>query len=65
MLENLAKEMANVSFLKVDVDQVPDAAEEYEIEAMPTFKLIKGGKVVQTVVGANQDALVNAIKAAA
>ena len=39
-------EFASVVFLKVDVDENEDAAQEYNITAMPTFIFVKGGKKV-------------------
>ncbi|CAF0813315.1 unnamed protein product [Adineta steineri] len=51
----------NVVFLKCDVDEAEDVAKEYEIEAMPTFVLFKGGKEVDRVVGASSDSLKAAI----
>jgi thioredoxin 1 len=36
--------MANVVFLKVDVDDNPDTAAKYNVSAMPTFVFIKGGE---------------------
>lgn len=47
----------NALFLKVDVDENPQAAAKYQVSAMPTFLFIKGGDVVDKIQGANQDAL--------
>ncbi|KIW01855.1 thioredoxin [Verruconis gallopava] len=55
-----SKEYTNVRFYKIDVDEVPDVAQELGIRAMPTFLLFKDGEKVEEVVGANP----NAIKAA-
>lgn len=40
--------------MRVDVDEAGDAAQEYGVEAMPTFKYIKNGDVVDEVVGASE-----------
>jgi thioredoxin 1 len=45
------------AFVKVDVDEQPDIAQEYGISAMPTFLLMKNGEVEQNVRGANAPAL--------
>ncbi|KAF2451550.1 thioredoxin-like protein, partial [Karstenula rhodostoma CBS 690.94] len=50
-------------FYKIDVDEVPDVAQELGIRAMPTFLLFKNKKQVGEVVGANPKALEAAIKA--
>ncbi|KEH36211.1 thioredoxin [Medicago truncatula] len=42
------------SLLKVDVDELNTIAEEWEIEAMPTFLFLKEGKLVNKVVGGNK-----------
>ncbi len=49
-------------FYKLDVDEVPDVAQELGIRAMPTFLLFKGGEKVGEVVGANPKALQAAIE---
>lgn len=43
----------NIHYVKVDVDEVPDVAQEYNVRAMPTFLLFKDGEKVDEVVGAN------------
>ncbi|KAF2631132.1 thioredoxin-domain-containing protein [Macroventuria anomochaeta] len=53
----------NARFYKLDVDEVPDVAQELGIRAMPTFLLFKNGDKVAEVVGANPKALEAAIKA--
>jgi len=49
-------------FYKLDVDEVPDVAQELGIRAMPTFLLFKNGEKVGEVVGANPKALEAAIQ---
>ena len=49
-------------FYKLDVDEVPDVAQELSVRAMPTFMLFKDGEKVGEVVGANPTALETAIK---
>jgi len=53
----------NAKFYKLDVDEVPDVAQELGIRAMPTFMLFKNGEKIAEVVGANPKALEAAIKA--
>lgn len=57
-----SNEFPNAHFIKVDVDEVPDVAQELGIRAMPTFILFKKGEKAEEVVGANPPALVAAIK---
>jgi thioredoxin 1 len=49
----MSQEMSNVVFVKVDVDENPDTAAKYSVSAMPTFVFIKGGDVVDRLMGAN------------
>jgi len=52
----------SAKFYKLDVDDVPDVAQELGIRAMPTFLLFKKGEKVGEVVGANPKALEAAIE---
>ena len=56
-IEAMAGEMSNVVFLKVDVDEAEDVAQEYNISAMPTFIFLKNGQKVADLMGANADKL--------
>ncbi|KAK6938883.1 Thioredoxin domain [Dillenia turbinata] len=57
ILADLAKKMPHVIFLKVDVDELKSVAEDWAVEAMPTFVFLKEGKIVDKVVGAKKDEL--------
>ena len=48
---------SKAQFIKVDVDDNPEAAQKYGVSAMPTFVFIKGGEVVDRLMGANSDRL--------
>lgn len=61
-VDELSKEMTDVVFLKVDVDECESIAGEYEITSMPTFIFIKNGKVLETFSGANYDKLKSTIQ---
>ncbi|GAB4847487.1 hypothetical protein Ancab_026544 [Ancistrocladus abbreviatus] len=56
-LAELAKKLPHVTFIKVDVDELNSVATEFAVEAMPTFMLLKEGKIVDKVVGAKKDEL--------
>jgi thioredoxin 1 len=52
-LEELARESAGrVSLAKVNVDEQPGLAARYGIRSIPTILFVKGGKVVDQVIGA-------------
>uniref|UniRef100_A0A7R9WDZ5 Thioredoxin domain-containing protein n=1 Tax=Pseudictyota dubia TaxID=2749911 RepID=A0A7R9WDZ5_9STRA len=52
----------SVVFLKVDVDENPDTAAKYSVSAMPTFVFIKGGDVVDRLMGANPARLMEMVQ---
>jgi len=56
-----SEEHTDVDFVKFDVDESPDIAQELGIRAMPTFLFFKGGEKVTEVVGVNPPALIAAI----
>jgi thioredoxin 1 len=43
----------NVVFLKVNVNDSPEMAAEYNVDGWPTFIFIKNGKVLSEMVGGN------------
>jgi len=52
VIEELAKEYAGkVKVCKLNTDEAQDTAAKYQISAIPTILLFKGGKVVQQLVG--------------
>lgn len=52
ILEELAGELSDtVKIGKVNVDNNSELASKYEVRAIPTIKIFKGGEVSDTVVG--------------
>lgn len=56
-LDQLSQEYTGVKFIKVDVDQFNDLADEYDVTGMPTFIFIKNGVIVHKVIDAQKEAL--------
>ena len=52
IIEELANEIKEVKFVKVNVDENPDLASQYNIFSIPTFLIFKDGKVAHQFVGA-------------
>ena len=52
VVEELAEEIDDVKFAKVNVDEQPDLARQFQIMSIPTMILLKDGKVVDTTIGA-------------
>ncbi|GAB2218474.1 hypothetical protein Droror1_Dr00001698 [Drosera rotundifolia] len=62
--QELSKEYLDVVFLKLDCNQENrPLAKELGIKVVPTFKILKGGKVIKEVTGAKIDDLVAGIEA--
>ncbi|CAN4124369.1 unnamed protein product [Withania somnifera] len=57
VLNDFAAKYTDVEFVKIDVDELADVSQEYGVQAMPMFVLIKKGKVVDKIVGADKDGL--------
>lgn len=51
IIEELASELTNVKFYKLDVDQEEELAYEYRIMSIPTLLIFEDGKLTQTLVG--------------
>ncbi|KAL9650191.1 hypothetical protein ABK040_011193 [Willaertia magna] len=51
-----------VLFLKVDVDQCYEVAQQEQVRAMPTFKFYQNGEVIDSVVGANMERVEDIIR---
>ncbi len=62
--EAMSKEMPAVKFVKCDVDQCPEAAEEAQIQSIPSFHVYVNGSKQDVIVGASETKLRDAIKKA-
>ena len=52
VLEDLSEKMAGkLDFFNVDVDEVPELAQEFGVSSIPCLVLLKGGKAVSQSVG--------------
>lgn len=51
IVEELAAEMGDVTIGKVNVDDHPDLARQFNILSIPTFLVFKGGQVVEQFSG--------------
>ncbi|KAB2613929.1 NADH dehydrogenase complex I assembly factor 7-like [Pyrus ussuriensis x Pyrus communis] len=53
----MAAKFTDVQFAKIDVNELSEVAQAFGVEAMPTFVLLKKGKEVDRVIGAQKDEL--------
>lgn len=60
--KEVAMELSNAKFCKVDVDKCQDIAAKYRVASIPTIKIFKDGREVETMVGfSTKDSLVETI----
>lgn len=55
--QQLSTQFEEIVFVKLDVDQVEEVAQQLGITAMPTFIVLKDGQKVDELIGASQDKL--------
>jgi len=61
-LEKLADEkVGKVKIAKLNVDENPDISVKYGIRSIPTLIMFKGGKQIDTLVGADPDKIRNMV----
>ncbi|MBS3143420.1 thioredoxin [Candidatus Woesearchaeota archaeon] len=51
IFEELSKEVKNVNFFKLNVDENSDVAQQYEVQGIPTLILFQNGKEIKRIVG--------------
>jgi thioredoxin 1 len=57
ILDQIASEHADkLDIVKVNVDENPQLAMDYQITSIPALKVFKGGEVAQTIIGAKPKA---------
>ena len=56
-------EFANVIFIKIDVDEVPELAERFQVQAMPTFLFMRDNEEIDRFSGASVEKLKETIVA--
>ncbi|KAA8529481.1 hypothetical protein F0562_033720 [Nyssa sinensis] len=56
-INGFAAKYTDVEFIKIDVDELMDVAQEFGVQAMPTYILMKKGKEVDKVIGAKREEL--------
>jgi len=50
-VEELAGEMPNVNFAKLNVDEAPTIASQYQVMSIPTLIVFKNGQPQDTIIG--------------
>ncbi len=58
VLEEIAAENAGIDIVKLNIDENPGAARDYQIMSIPTMAVFKDGKIVKQIVGAKPKAAI-------
>ncbi len=56
VIDQLSQENADVTFLKVNVEKVPELASRYGVRSIPQFSFLNEGEEVQKKLGTNSQA---------
>lgn len=65
VVDKVSEEESGVTFVKVDVDQLPEVAQRYGVMSIPTLLAIKNGQVADQIVGFVPEPKVKALAAKA
>ncbi|KAK1301059.1 Thioredoxin H2-1 [Acorus calamus] len=57
VIKEFAIKFTDITFAKIDIDELQSVAKEWKVEAVPTFVFVKKGIEVDKVVGANKEEL--------
>ncbi|WP_303912283.1 thioredoxin [Subdoligranulum variabile] len=61
LVEEIAAEHPEIKVGKVNVDEQPELAAQFQIMSIPTLMVVKNGKITQRVVGARPKAQILAL----
>lgn len=56
ILDEIAGEREDIKVCKVNIDEEPELANEYQIMSIPSLMVVRGGKIVSRSVGAKPKA---------
>ncbi|KAK7386942.1 hypothetical protein VNO78_27332 [Psophocarpus tetragonolobus] len=62
VIQEFAAKYRDVNFVKIDVDELMEVSQYFQVQVMPTFMLIKKGKVADQVVGVKKEELQSLIE---
>jgi thioredoxin 1 len=62
VFSELSEKVPEITFLKVDVDESEELAQQFSVSALPTFVVISNGKVVKRIEGADLNGIVEIIQ---
>ncbi|GHU30525.1 hypothetical protein FACS1894166_00330 [Bacilli bacterium] len=51
IIDEISEEVKDISFVKVDIEQVPEVSEAFNIQSIPTIILFKNGEPIGSFMG--------------
>ena len=60
-VEEIAEERDDVKVVKINVDEEPELASQFQVMSIPTLMVVKNGEVVSKTMGARPKAQINAM----
>jgi thioredoxin 1 len=61
LVEEIAEERDDVKVVKINVDEEPELASQFQVMSIPTLMVVKNGEVVSKAMGAKPKAQINAM----
>ena len=61
LVDEIAEERDDIKVCKINVDEEPELASQFQIMSIPTLMVFKDGEVVNKVMGARPKAQINAM----
>jgi thioredoxin 1 len=58
VLEEIAGEQEKLTIVKLNIDENPETARNYQVMSIPTMAVFNGGELVKTIVGARPKAAI-------
>lgn len=62
VIEKFSDQYSNAEFYKLDVDRLPNVAQQHKVTSMPTLIFYKRGEEISRVVGANPNTIKETIE---
>ena len=61
LVEEIAEERDDVKVVKINVDEEPELASQFQVMSIPSLMVVKNGEVVSKTMGARPKAQINAM----
>lgn len=63
VLDQVAAELTDAKICKIDVDQAPELAQQFNVVSVPTLAVVKNGEILEVTPGVkNKNAIIEMLK---